>query len=76
MLTLKLAGNTTIMLNSFVAKALNCKFRSEKKQEVLTWRNALLRQIKGYNDNNFNLAKLNVIDSTNNYFKTSSGKCL
>ena len=31
-----------------------------KKQEVLTWRNALLKQDKYYIDKNLNLAKVNV----------------
>ena len=38
--------------------------KSGKKEEVLAWRNTLLRQVKSYIDNNLNPAKVNEIDST------------
>ena len=39
-----------------------------KKKKVLTWRNALLKQVKSYIDINLTPAKLNVIDPTKDNF--------
>ena len=39
-----------------------------KKKKVLTWRNALLKQVKSYIDINLTSAKLNVIDPTKDNF--------
>ena len=47
-----------------IAKPLNFKFSNEEKQEILTWRNTLLSQVKSYIDNNLYLAKVNVTDPT------------
>ena len=49
---------------TIIAKPLDSKFNNDEKQEVLAWRNTLLRQVKNYIDNNLNLAKVNVIDPT------------
>ena len=57
------------MVDSFlrsIAKPLHCKFSSDEKQEVLTWR--WLKQVKSYIDDNLNPAKVNVIDSIKNNF--------
>ena len=51
-----------------IAKLLDFKFGNEEKQEILPWRNTLLRQVKSYIDNYLNLARLNVIDPTTDNF--------
>ena len=43
-----------------IVKPNDTKFSITEKQEVLTWRNTWLRQVKSDFDNNFNLAKVNV----------------
>ena len=44
------------------AKPLDSKLSNDEKEEVLTWRNTLLKQVRGYIDNNLNPAKVKVID--------------
>ena len=34
-----------------ITKPLDCKFRSDEKEEILTWANTLLKQVKSYVDN-------------------------
>ena len=41
-----------------IAKPLLSKFSNDENQEVLVWRNILLRQLKSYNENNLNSAKV------------------
>ena len=41
---------------------------NDEKQEVLTWRDKLLRQVKSCIYNNLNPAKINVIDPTKDNF--------
>ena len=53
------------------AKPLDRKFSDDEKQEVLTWRNVLLKQVKSYVDNNLNPAKVNVIGPTKDNFSQS-----
>ena len=53
---------------TIIAKPVDSKFSNEEKQEILTWRNTLLRQIKSYMDNNLYPAKVNVIDPTKDNF--------
>ena len=53
---------------TIIAKPLHSKFSSNKKQEILTWRNTLLRQVKNYIDNNLNPAKVSMIDPTKDNF--------
>ena len=53
---------------TIIAKPLDSKFSNEEKQEVLTWRNSLLSQVKSYIDNNPYPTKLNVIDPTKDSF--------
>ena len=36
---------------TIIAKPLDSKFSSEEKQDILTWRNILLSQVKSYIDN-------------------------
>ena len=47
---------------TIIAKPLDSKFSVDKKQEVLTWRNTLIRQAKSCIDNNVNPAKVNVMN--------------
>ena len=47
-----------------IAKLFDCKLRNYEKEEVLKWKNTLLKQVKSYIDNNPNPAKVNVIDPT------------
>ena len=53
---------------TIIGKPLYSKFSNDKQQEVLTWRNTLLSQIKRYIGNNLNPAKVNVIDPTKDNF--------
>ena len=41
---------------------------SDKKQEILTWRNTFVRQIKSYIDNNLSPGKVNVKDPIKDIF--------
>ena len=47
-----------------IAKQLDSQFSNDEKEKVLTWRNALLKKVKGYIDINLNPAKVDVIDPT------------
>ena len=49
---------------AIIAKFFDSKFSIDESQDVLTWRNTLLRQFKSYIDSNFNTAKLTVIYPT------------
>ena len=53
---------------TIIAKSLDCKFSNDEKQEVPTWRNVLLREVKSYVDNTLNPAKVNLIDPTKDIF--------
>ena len=53
---------------TITGKPLDSKFNNEEKQKILTWRNALLNQVKSSIDNNFYPAKVNVIDPTKENF--------
>ena len=53
---------------TIIAKPLDSKFSNEKRQEILTWRNILLSQVKRYIDDNLYPAKVNVIDPTKGNF--------
>ena len=53
---------------AITAKSLDCKFCNDEKQEVSTWRNVLLREVKSYVDNTLNPAKVNLIDPTKDIF--------
>ena len=55
---------------AIIAKPFGFKFSSDEKEEVLIWRSTVLRQIKSYVDNNFNLDKANVIDPTKDNLTT------
>ena len=80
MLTLELAGNTTRMnvASGMVDILLRTQLlqyhliinlpTKKKKQEVLTWINTLLKQVKSSIDNNLNPAKVNVIHPTKDNF--------
>ena len=49
---------------TIIAKQLNTKPTNNEKQKIVTWKNALLKQIKGYIDSILNSAEVNVIDPT------------
>ena len=53
---------------TIISKPLDSKFSNDKKQEYLTWRNTLIKQVKSYIDNYLNPAKINVIDPTKDNF--------
>ena len=65
MLTLELGGNTTRMNfgspKTIIAKPLEYKFSNDKKQDILTWINALPREVKSSIDNNLNPMELWLI---------------
>ena len=55
--------------NTIIAIPFDYKLTNEKKkQEVLTWINTLLKQVKSSIDNNLNPAKVNVIHPTKDNF--------
>ena len=56
------------MEKTIIAKPLDSKFSNEERQEILTWRNTLLSQVKSYIDNNLYHGKVNVIDPTKDNF--------
>ena len=56
---------------TIIAKPLVSKFNNDEKQEVLAWRNTLLRQVTSYIDDNLNPAKVNVIDPTKDNYTQS-----
>ena len=59
---------------TIIAKPLDYRFRNDEKQEVLTWINTLLRQVKSYIDSNLNPAKvINVINPTKEFYSVT--KC-
>ena len=47
-------------MKTIIAKPLDSKFSDE--QEILTWRNTLLSQVKSYIDSNLYPVKVNVMD--------------
>ena len=47
---------------------LDSELSNDEKEEVLTLRNTLLKQVKNYTDNNLNPAKVNVINPTKDHF--------
>ena len=53
---------------TIIAKPIDSKFSNKEKQEILTWINILLSQIKSYIDNNLYPAKINVVDTTKDNF--------
>ena len=53
---------------TIIAKPIDSSLSNDEKGEILSWRNTLLQQVKSYNDNNLNSAKVNVIDSTKGNF--------
>ena len=53
---------------TIIAKPLDCKISSDEKKGILTWRNALWKQVETYINNNLNPAKLNVIDQIKDNF--------
>ena len=46
---------------TIIAKPLYSKFSNEEKQEILTWRNTLLSQVKSYIESNLYRTNVNVI---------------
>ena len=76
---LELAGITTrmnvfsrlvdiLLKRQFFAKSLDFKLSNDENEQVLTWINTLLKQVKSYIDSNLNPAKVNVIDPTKDTF--------
>ena len=49
---------------TITAKPTDSQLNNDEKEETLTWRNALLKKVKGYTDININPAKVNVMDRT------------
>ena len=49
---------------TITAKRLDSQLSNDEKEEVLTWRNTLIKKVKGCIDINLNPAKVNVIDPT------------
>ena len=56
---------------TIIAKPHDSKLSNDKKEEVLTQRNTLLKLVKSYIDNNLNPAKVNVIDPPKDNFTQS-----
>ena len=53
---------------AIIAEPPDSKFSNDEKQQILRWRNTLLRQVKSYIDNNFNPSNVNLIDPTKDNF--------
>ena len=53
---------------TIIAEPLDSKFSNDEKQEILTWRNTLLRQVKSHIDDNLNPAKINLINPVKDNF--------
>ena len=51
-----------------IAKPFDFKFSNEEKQEILTWGNTLISQVKSHTDNNLYPANVNVINPTKDNF--------
>ena len=49
---------------TITAKPIDSQLNNGEKEEILTWRNALLKKVKGYTNININPAKVNVMDRT------------
>ena len=59
---------------TITAEPFDSKINTDEKEEVLTHRNTLLKQVESYIDNNLNPAKINVTDPTKDNF-TQPKKC-
>ena len=57
-----------LLKKTIIAKSLDSKFSNEVKQEILTWRNTLLTQVKRFIYNSLYPPKVNVIDPTEDNF--------
>ena len=71
MIALELSKSTIgVHANSLtiIAKPLGSKFSDDDEHEILTWRKALLKQVKSYTDDNLNHTKVNVIGPTKGSF--------
>ena len=53
---------------TIIGKQLDPKLSNDEKEDALTWRDTLLKQVESYIDNNLNPAKVNVIDPTKDNF--------
>ena len=53
---------------TIIAKPFDSEISKDKKQEILTWRNAVLGKVKDYIDDNLNPSKVNVVDPTKDNF--------
>ena len=60
--------NLAFPMVDIIAKPLDSKFSNDEKQEILTWKNTLLSQVKSYFENNPNPANAHVIDLTKDNF--------
>ena len=49
---------------TITAKPIDSQLNNGEKEEILIWRNALLKKVKGYTNININPAKVNVMDRT------------
>ena len=52
---------------TIIAKPFDSEIGKDKKQEILTWRNAVLGKVKDYIDDNLNPSKVNVVDPTKDF---------
>ena len=65
---MNIASRIVKILLTIITKPLHFKLSNDEKQEVSTWWNTLLKQVKSYIGNNFNSGKVNVIDPTKDNF--------
>ena len=68
----RISGSAPVTGKTIIAKPLDSKFSNEEKQEILTWRNTLLRQVKTYIDNNLISVKVNVDRSNQRQFYSAT----
>ena len=53
---------------TIIAKPVDSQISKDKKQEILTWKKAVLGKVKNYIDDNLNPSKVNLVDPTKDNF--------
>ena len=53
---------------TIIAKPVDSQISKDKKQEILTWKKAVLGKVKNYTDDNLNPSKVNLVDPTKDNF--------
>lgn len=62
-----IACSSPHITKTIIAKHFHSKLSGDKEQEVVTFRNTILRKVRIYIDNNLNPTKVNVVDPATEY---------